>query len=248
MRVNVWLTPLATLLAGLVIGYAVAPSSKDAPQEAATPAPQKVVRPDAKPEEVMALKARIAGLEDSLSRSRKREQEQAEKVATAEAKSAQPPSPKQWLEDLKANNPQEYERIMKFREQMQARLKDQEKRQKAHYQTLDVESMDEERRKNYEQTLAMIKRLAELRSAMMGDDDSARPDWREIRETHRQAHELFTKERRYQLRELGQMLGYDGEEFESSVQTIFDNTSLSFGGPPPMGRREGPPPPPPPGN
>lgn len=233
MRLFTWGVPLLSLAAGVGIGYwlgcrpPVLPDGNPPPEVEVRTVPRA-----ADGEAVLALKARIAGLEDSLSRSRRRERErQAGNGAATNAppRPRKPWSQKEWLEDLRANNPKEYERVMAFRAQMRERLKDQESRMSSYYETLEIDAADSERLKNFEATLEMMQRLSELRALLYSDDDSQRPPPDEMHRIFSDARRLFEKERGYQLRELGQSLGFDGADFEASVNLIFENTSIPSG-------------------
>lgn len=132
MRFSAWGVSLLSLSAGVGIGYWLGCRATVSPKDSPLPAAEVRTEPRAVDgEAVLALKARIAGLEDSLSRSRRREHERqagAEGATNAPPRPRKPLSQKAWLEDLRANNPKEYERVMAFRVQMRERLKDQESR------------------------------------------------------------------------------------------------------------------------
>ena len=246
MKFSAWGVSLLSLAAGVGIGYWLGCRATVSPKGSSLPAAEVRTEPRAVDgEAVLALKARIAGLEDSLSRSRRREHERqagAEGATNAPPRPRKPWSQKVWLEDLRANNPKEYERVMAFRVQMRERLKDQESRMSSYYETLEIDAADSERLKNFEATIEVMQRLSELRALRYSDDDSQRPPPDEMHRVFSDARRLFEKERGYQLRELGQALGFDGADFEASVNLIFENTSIpsGIGG---RGNRRSPPPP-----
>jgi len=121
------------------------------------------------------------------------------------------------LEQLKESNPEEYKRIMSFREEMQKRMDERSSKRKAYFAALDTSRMNSEQKSTLEDYQTLLEEMDNARNNPNGDR-------REMFQMMRDANEMRTSVQAILLEQLGNKLGTDGSSLATGVNEILDIT------------------------
>jgi len=176
---------------------------------------------------VLALRAKIAGLEQTLADLRSRpsaaEPVMAEPVVAAEAT---PPEPPARTERSRRDDPERAAAMAKMRESFEARMRTNATQRAEFYKSLDPSKMTEAHRVHYEKLMAAV---ASLQGAVEARQAGQEVDRAVLFQQMNEIRGLYEEERRYLLEDAARSIGYADSEaggFADYVSSIYDNTSI----------------------
>lgn len=192
------------------------------------------VRPDAPPrdkvaeQEVLALRRRVAELEQAL-------------AARAEQPAQEPENPRRGGDDRQRRmfeprdeTPEQLAERQQRRDEFRQRMEQRARDRADFLAAVDVKKMTDEQRANHEQLLATVDRVNAL-MAQMGEPGAERTQEmrQEMGEAIASLGELYSAERAYLFEQTAKAVGYSGSDataFVEHMQAIIDNTSMMPGG------------------
>lgn len=195
------------------------------------------------------MAARVRELEEALAR-RDRDMADPQDRITPQEPAEEEQAPRErrdWLGDLRENDPERYDAIMQRRDEARQRMRESFARKAAHFLNRDTEAMEEQERVEYEFMLGLLGETWEL-SDQLQQEGLSREERGELRGAlARNIHDLrpmLEAERDREFFDLGRQLGYDeagATQFVDYIHEMLDITSFSGmwgrGGP---GRGRGP--------
>ncbi len=219
-------------------------------KQAAQAAPSVSATPTRLPsDDILALKAKIIGLEQQLKTFAGEIAEAAttitdtvEVAETEQPQDRRPRGPEGWREELeriKREDPERYAEMEKRRNEWVERQKARAEAVVEFYDSFDVAKMTPEHKVNYEKLLAVNDQFKAFQAAR---DAGEEVDREAVRQTVREAEEVYRNERQYLLADYASAIGQNKGDFAETIKTIYDNTDLRSvmgggrGGPPPGGR------------
>jgi len=242
------------LLAGVALGFCFGVTSSTTPEQASGERENAAKRPLADAGEaasVRALRARIAELERQLSDMKsKRPTGEVEKVAAQDG--PRPPrggGPREWLENMKTNNPVRYAQMTNRFEQFRRRRAERQQRNLDFLSSVDTSRMSASGKKTHAALQEAIARREEIEEKMHQEDlsdDERRALFEQMRESEHELRSLRRAERDNLFEATANTLGFEGDDAKEIVDTlkeVIESTESSW-------RHMGPPPgsPPPPQN
>jgi chromosome segregation ATPase len=136
------------------------------------------------------------------------------------------------MERLKAENPEEYERMQARMNEFQKQREEQSARRELFFKNLDVSKLSKDQRRivsDYQELLAANEEM--VNSMWQGGE---RPNFQEMMEQGRAIREMSETVREILLQNLGNQIGIGGENLSDNVQEILEMTSMGnmgrFGG------------------
>jgi len=239
------------LLVGVAIGFFAGDSSKTASQPEPTKSAAKGMVAD-KGEEatIAALRHQIAELKKKLAE-KGEASEEAISNAVAKAVEARPQdagrprgNPREWMEDLKKNDPERYTQMTNQFARWRARRAEQAQRKVDFLSSIDTSRMSAGAKKTHNELQALIAKREELEEQMHQeglDEDERRQIFGQIMETEHAMRKLNQQERTNLIEETAKNLGFQGQEVKDISATIQDVIEATGGngrggfGPPPGG-------------
>lgn len=243
------------LLAGVAVGYFVRESREGAPAPAAQVASVAKggrIADVGDAASVKALRRRVAELERQLAEKRTAVASVETPVtnATAAAAPERPRgNPKEWLEQLKANDPARYAQMTNRFANWRRQRAERTRSTLEFLSSIDTSHMSKKAKKTHAALQEMIARREEIEQQMHREDisdEDRRRLFDEMRQTHGEMMRLNGEERQNLIAETAKTLGFEGEDVKTISDTILEvirATDGGFGGGH-HGRRGGPPPPP----
>ena len=244
------------LLAGVALGFCFGVTTSTTPEQAKEEREKAAKRPLADAGEaasVKALRARIAELERQLADAKaKPATNEVEKVAMQDG--PRPPrggGPREWLENIKKNDPERYAQMTNRFEQMRLRRAERQRRNLDFLSSLDTSYMSASARKTHaalQEAMARREEFFNQVREVLEDPASAEADRRELvrqlRENEEELRRLRHEERINLFEATANTLGFEGDDAKEIVDTlkeVVESTESSWHhmGPPP-----GNPPPP----
>lgn len=217
---------VALLLAAFAAGgYWVGVRQGTSAVAASVPAAAAKSVPTRSSDEVLALKAKIAGLEQRLNAL---QDESVQETAGAEPVPAaqEPPNPpgggfQERMERLKLENPEAYAEMQKRREEFRARMKEAAEQRAEFFASFNQSNMTQEHKANYDR---LNELQAEFKAVSEARENGQEIDREALRAKMDEARDVYAKERQYLLEDLGRTLGSDGNDFAAAVSSIIGNT------------------------
>ena len=151
-----------------------------------------------------------------------------------------------YMERLRQENPERYEEIQTRIREMNARRAEGIEAQTALFNTVNMESLNDEELENHTQLLAKLQKIEELNRLIQDPlmEEQRGELYRQLRNESGSLRELLSNEREILLRQFAVDLGYKPEEagqFSEYVKQLYETTSarnvFGWGG----GRGGGPP-------
>ena len=242
------------LLAGVALGFCSGVTTSTTPEQAKAEREKVAKRPLADAGEaasVKALRARIAELERQLADAKaKPSTNGAEKVVAQDA--PRPPrggGPREWLENMKTNNPARYAQMTNRFEQFRRRRAERHQRNLDFLSSVDTSRMGASAKKTHAALQEAMARREEIEEKMHQEDLSdaeRRALFEQMREAEHELRSLRRAERDNLFEATANTLGFEGDDAKEIVDTlkeVIESTESSW-------RHMGPPPgsPPPPQN
>lgn len=192
---------------------------------------------------VEALRARVKELELLLQEAtaeRALDKSEAEsKIAQVREEARRRPGPgsfRENLERMKAEHPEEFERMRQRMQSWRQRRAERSASRVAFLTSIDTSGMSAEAKKNHEDLVGLIRRQDELEAEMHREDlsDEERGKlFEEMRETGRQLGRRSHAERDALLEATARSLGLQGEDaadMTATIKEIYEATDGGFGG------------------
>lgn len=178
------------------------------------------------PDDVLALKAKIAGLQQQLNEFRKlplQEVAVEEPVQPVQQSSTNRPREnfQERMERMKQENPEAYAEMQKRREEFRTRMKEAAEKRAEFFASFNQSNMTPEHKANYER---LNELQAEFKAVSEARENGQEIDREALRGKMEEAREVYGKERQYLLEDLGRTLGSDGSDFAAAVSSIIGNT------------------------
>lgn len=176
-------------------------------------------------EDILMLKAKIAGLEQQLKSFADRPVQEvatAEPVPVAQEQTNRPSGSFQdRMEKMKQENPEAYAEMQKRREEFMARMKESAEKRAEFFASFNQGSMTSEHKANYDRLAQLQEEFKAVTEARASGQDI---DREALQAKITEARDLYGKERQYLLEDLGRTLGSDGGDFAAAVSSIIGNT------------------------
>lgn len=239
------------LLAGIAVGYCLAPAGNGVPAESEAEARRGQKRPPADAGEsasVRVLRSRIAELERQLAAAKSVRHDamaSAETNAVAAVQQSGPGpwrgDPRKWMEDLKKNDPERFAQMTNRFARFRLRRLERQQRNLDFLASVDTSRMSASAKKTHGKLQDAIAARAELEEKIHQEgitDDERRALMEHLRESDRQLRELRRAERRNLFEATANTLGFDGEDANEIVATLqevveaTDSPSRHMGPPP----------------
>lgn len=184
-----------------------------------------------------ALLDRIAELERELSA-----REDAEASAQLDRRYTPPTDPsseeprerRDWMEEMRENDPDRYAEMMRRREEMRQRVQDSLARKASHFLYRDTSAMTDVEREEYQHMLGLLGETWNLHEQMQLEELS-REDRNELRramgENLRELRPLLSAQRDREFYDLGLQLGYteqNAAQFVDYINEMIDITSMNI--------------------
>jgi len=242
------------LLVGVAFGYCSGVTTSTTPEQAKAEREKAAKRPPADMGEaasVKALRARIAALERQLADAKaKQPTNEVEKVVSQDG--PRPPrggGPREWLENMKTNNPVRYAQMTNRFEQFRRRRAERQQRNLDFLSSVDTSRMGASAKKTHaalQEAMALREQLEEKMHQEDLSDAERRSLFEQMRETEHELRSLRRAERDNLFEVTANALGFEGDdakEIVDTLKTVVESTESSW-------RHMGPPPgsPPPPQN
>jgi hypothetical protein len=138
----------------------------------------------------------------------------------------------EWLEELRTNDPAQYDQIMKEREEARQRVKDSFARKAAHFLEHDTSLMNDTEKQQYNQMLQLLDETWALSDKLRAENlprDERREIWGQMRDNMRTLSPMLDAERDKEFYNVAMDLGYneaEAAEFVSYLTNIIDVTSM----------------------
>ena len=242
------------LLAGVALGFCSGVTTSTTPEQAKAEREKAAKRPLADAGEaasVKALRARIAELERMLADAKaKQPTNEVEKIAAQDG--PRPPrggGPREWLENMKKNDPVRYAQMTNRFEQFRRRRAERQQRNLDFLSSVDTSRMSASGKKTHAALQEAIALREQLEAKMHQEDLSEaerRAVFEQMRESEHELRSLRRAERDNLFEATANTLGFEGDDAKEIVDTlreVVESTESSW-------RHMGPPPgsPPPPQN
>lgn len=176
-------------------------------------------------DEVLALKAKIAGLEQRLNALQDESEALpavAEPVPVAQEQQPRPAGGfQERMERMKQENPEAYAEMQKRREEFRARMKEAAEKRAEFFASFNQSNMSPEHKANYDR---LNELQAEFKAVTEARENGQEIDREALRAKMEEAREVYAKERQYLLEDLGRTLGSDENDFAAAVSSIIGNT------------------------
>ncbi len=185
-----------------------------------------------------SLLERIAELEQAVA-----ERDQLITVSQTSRRFAQPPmeedasEPRERrdrMEELRENDPERYEELMRRREEMRQRVQDSFARKASHFLYRDLSLMSEAEQEEYQHMLGLLGDTWDLHDRMQ-EGELSREDRDELRQAYseniRSLRPMLSAQRDREFYELGLQLGYNDQsavEFVDYINNMIDITTLNM--------------------
>jgi hypothetical protein len=225
-----------SLALGAVAGYFLSPSKSLAGNETlAKKSSKRIEAPkiqDASSNPMIkSLRQRIAYLEKQLAE-RKDEVVDIPQTNVAKVASETPAAQRHrrnWLEDIKKNDPKRYTQMTNHFAQMHRQRIDRQMRKLAFLESIDTSTMSESAKQTHfalQESMALqeelISRMRELHESGNDNPEARRELANQMRENGELQRELRSKERDNLFEQTATQLGFRGEEAKAIVETIKD--------------------------
>ena len=242
------------LLACVALGYCFGVSTSTTPEQAKAETEKPAKRPLADVGEsasAKALRARIADLERQLADAKARHPtNEAEKVVSQDG--PRPPrggGPREWMENMKKNDPERYVQMTNRFEHMRRRRAERQRRNLDFLSSVDTSHMSAAAKKTHVALQEAIALREQIEAKMHQEDLSdaeRRALFDQMRESEHELRNLRRAERDNLFEATANTLGFEGDDAKEIVDTlkeVVESTESSW-------RHMGPPPgsPPPPRN
>ena len=244
------------LLVGVALGFCSGVTTSTTPEQAKAEREKAAKRPLADAGEaasVKALRARIAELERMLADAKAKPKpatNEVEKIAAQDG--PRPPrggGPREWLENMKKNDPVRYAQMTNRFEQFRRRRAERQQRNLDFLSSVDTSHMSAAAKKTHVALQEAIALREQLEAKMHQEDLSdaeRRALFEQMRESERELRSLRRAERDNLFEATANTLGFEGDDAKEIVDTlkeVIESTESSW-------RHMGPPPgsPPPPQN
>ncbi len=228
----------AALVVGVAAGYFVPHSGAkiaNEPAETDEYVPAKAIDDKGDEASIRALKSRIAQLEKELAKQGAERSE--ERVEARENRPMRGGNPREWMENLKKENPERYAQMTNGMARFRARRTERQQAKLDFLSSVDTSKMSAEAQKTHGELQSLIERRHALEGAIMDENlsDEKRVElMREIFDNSRQIRELSREERDNLLEETGKALGLEGDaakELTDTIREIYEATDDNlFGG------------------
>ena len=240
------------LLAGVALGFCFGVTTSTTPEQAKEEKETVAKRPLADAGEaasIKALRARIAELERQLAGMKaKQPTNEVEKVAALDG--PRPPrggGPREWLENMRTNNPVRYAQMTNRFEQFRRRRAERQQRNLDFLSSVDTSRMGASAKKTHaalQEAMALREQLEAKMHQEELSDAERRALFEQMRETEHELRSLRRAERDNLFEATANTLGFEGDDAKEIVDTlkeVIESTESSWHhmGPPP-----GSPPPP----
>lgn len=186
-------------------------------------------------EEVAQLKNKILELETQLRRREKMIEDMQRMSATEtqpESEYRPPRDRRDWMAEMRENDPERYEAIMQRRAQTRQRVQDTFARQAAHFLYRDTENLSKSELEEYNLMLSLLAETWQLSDQMFSDDlspEDRRDLRRQLSENVRTLRPILADQREREFYEMGRQLGYDdggAQQFVDYINEMLDLTSM----------------------
>ncbi|MCQ2403786.1 MAG: hypothetical protein MJ202_08695 [Lentisphaeria bacterium] len=127
------------------------------------------------------------------------------------------------MEELKEQNPEQYERIQKFRQDMEQRMQDYRQKRDDYLSSVNTAALSREQQDTLKEYQDAIKQIEENMQNPGQGGDNMRELGRAVMEMHGQVQEIL-------LQDLGNRLGTDGAALSEGLQEIMSVMGPNFGG------------------
>lgn len=176
-------------------------------------------------DEVLALKAKIAGLEQQLNALQGVSVQEAAVAEPVPAAQEQPNRPggsfQERMERMKQENPQAYAEMQKRREEFRTRMKESAEKRAEFFASFNQSNMTPEHKANYDR---LTELQAEFKAVSEARENGQEVDREALRTKVDEVRDVYAKERQYLLEDLGRTLGSDSGDFAAAVSSIIGNT------------------------
>ena len=240
------------LVCGVAVGYMFNPSVEEPVQEPKHEKPKGAVRDEGDAATIKALRTKIAELESKLAKGAEKPPAEEEAVRHGEdrregaRRDHKPMSPKEWRENMKKDNPEQYTRMTNHMARMRRDRAEREQKKVDFLSSIDTSRMSVSARKTHDELQDLIAKREEIEqrmhAEMEGDaefsDEDRRAFMDEMRQTDRRIRELNMKERDNLMVETAKNLGFNAEESAEVAEAFKEIIENTEGGmrPPPPGR------------
>lgn len=229
----------AALIAGVAIGYFVAPETTQVEREGETYVPAEAIANEGEAASIAALRARIAELEAQLKGEKSVGEEiVSNAVSRLEGRRRRDEDPGARLERMKVENPERYTEMTNRFAQWRQAHRERQQSKLDFLGAIDTSRMSTSARETHEKLQDLIIRRDEIENELqaiaMGDDESRREVFGRLMEVNREISELNGEERKNLLNETAKILGLGDAEaaaLTETVQDILEVTDNGFGGP-----------------
>ena len=195
-------------------------------------------------EEIASLNARIRELEDELVRRNQASvAAEAAPLSSPQRENGQPRERRNWMEELRRNDPQGYEEFQKRREEARQVMQDSLARKAAYLLYKDADKLSKEEQERQTLMMNLLSETWSLFRQMPGLPHEQRFEaMRTLRDHVRTLEPMLDQERERAFYMVGRDLGYNEEDaarFAQHMDELVDVTTLrdirlgpGFGGPP----------------
>lgn len=216
------------LLAGVALGFCFGVTTSTTPEQAKVEKEKVAKRPLADAGEaasIKALRARIAELERQLAGMKaKQPTNEVEKVAAQDG--PRPPrggGPREWLENMRTNNPVRYAQMTNRFEQFRRRREERQRRNLDFLSSVDTSRMGAAAKKTHAALQEAIAFREQLDAKMLQEDLSdveRRALFEQMRESERELRSLRRAERDNLFEATANTLGFEGDDAKEIVDTL----------------------------
>ena len=188
------------------------------------PNPELLARLAAKEDEIATLRGQIAGQDETRQGSED----------APPAVRDRPPGRQDWMERLREEDPEEFERIQEERNQRREQMEQRASDQVEFINSIPTNALTGEYLENHFALVERIEFLTEARARIADDPDSeeSRELRGEMREQFRDLRDMMEIEREALVADLASGMGLEGDEvaeFIDYLSYLNEMTSLSFG-------------------
>lgn len=230
----------AALIVGVAIGFFAAPTTTVVQPADETYVPSGAIANEGESASIAALRARIAELEAQLKGDQTAGAEiVSNAVARIEGRRERRGKPREWMEELKKNDPERYHEMTNRFAQWRQAHRERQQSKLDFLGSIDTSHMSAGAKATHEKLQDLIIRRDEieneLQSLGMSDDEDARREiFGRLMDVNREIAELNGEERKNLLNETAKILGLGDAEADAlteTVQDILEVTENNFGGP-----------------
>jgi len=239
----------AVLIVGVAIGYFARPSDGVAVVDETSYVAKGKVTDKGEAASVKALRRRIAELEKLLAENGVKAEtaiSNAVAGAVADVPGDRPRgNPREWMENLKKNDPERYTQMTNRFAQWRARRAERARNTVDFLSSIDTSHMSAGVKKTHDELQELIARREELEEQMHQEnlsDDQRNQLFEQMRETDHAIRRLNQQERTNLIEETAKNLGFEGQDVKdisATIQEVIEATGGNgrggFFGPPPGG-------------